>query len=500
MTQMPQTSSSFGGKLSYDGGAVSLSEIISALTFALDLTEGAVAGHALRSCLLGMRLGDALGVSGKLRTDLYYALQLKDVGCSSNATRMTQIIGGDDRAMKASTKLEDWRKSGVTLRGLKVLWHNILPGKSLPRRIARFIDIARHSQSNRKEMIQLRCERGADIVRKLEMDAATVDAVRGLDEHWDGLGHPNALKGEEIPMLARICSVAQVLDVFATEDSIDAAMKVLRRRNGIWFDPVVVQVAEELNAEGNFWDHCRRSDTVEDTRRAVLALDPGERTELTPERVDRICEAFASVVDAKSPFTYRHSRGVADVAVEIAFEMDLAPDRIQLVRRAALLHDIGKLYVPNVILDKAGKLTPEEWAVVVEHPKMTREILERISAFRELAAFAAEHHEKLDGTGYPLGIKGAEMSIESRILGVADVFAAMAENRPYRGGLEPAKILEIIAADVPAKYDPQCFAALQNIMQHWNWLAPAVPTTEVGEFSRSYPKRFALEDELAQLI
>ena len=153
---MPNTSSSFGPKLSYENGAVYLSEIISALTFALDLTEGAVQGHALRSCLLGMRIGDAMGVSGKLRIDLYYALQLKDVGCSSNAARMTEIIGGDDRAMKASTKLEDWRKSGVTLRGLKTLWQNILPGKSLVRRIARFIDIARHAQSNRQGMIQMR--------------------------------------------------------------------------------------------------------------------------------------------------------------------------------------------------------------------------------------------------------------------------------------------------------------------------------------------------------
>jgi putative nucleotidyltransferase with HDIG domain len=257
---------------------------------------------------------------------------------------------------------------------------------------------------------------------------------------------------------------------------------------------------EQLHADGGFWNDCLKASTVEETRQAVLALDPGERTELTPERVDRICEAFANVVDAKSPFTYRHSLGVADVAVEIAFEMDLPSERIQLVRRAALLHDIGKLYVPNFILDKAGKLTFDEWTVVVEHPKMTREILERISAFRELAAFAAEHHEKLDGTGYPMGLKGADMSIESRILCVADVFAAMAENRPYRAGLEPQNILEIIAADVPMKYDARCFAALQSVMLRWNWLTPAVPTTEIGEFSRSHPKRFGVEDELAQLI
>jgi putative nucleotidyltransferase with HDIG domain len=497
---MPNASSSFGPRLSYDDGKVSLSEIISALTFALDLTEGAVPGHALRSCLLGMRLGDALGVSGHLRANLYYALQLKDVGCSSNATRMTQIIGGDDRAMKASTKLENWRKSGVSLRGLKTLWQNILPGKSLSRRIQRFIHIAKHAQTNRKEMIQLRCERGAEIVRKLEMNEVTSEAVRRLDEHWDGGGHPDGLKGEEIPLLSRICSIAQNLDVFAIEDSVAAAMEVLRRRSGIWFDPEMVRVVERLHAEGDFWQHCQSAAEVEETRAAVLALDPGEQAQLTPERVDRICEAFASVVDAKSPFTYKHSMGVADVAVEMAFEMKLAPERIQLVRRAALLHDIGKLSVPNVILDKAGKLTSEEWAVVVEHPRMTRSILERVSAFRELATFAAEHHEKLDGSGYPLGLTGAEMSVESRLLAMADVFAAMAENRPYRVGLEPATILEIIAADVPQKFDPECFQALNRVLERWNWLIPAEPTTEVGTFSRSHPKRSGVEDELAQLI
>jgi putative nucleotidyltransferase with HDIG domain len=261
-----------------------------------------------------------------------------------------------------------------------------------------------------------------------------------------------------------------------------------------------VRVVERLHAEGDFWEYCRSAEDVEETRAAVLRLDPGEQSQLTSERVDRICEAFASVVDAKSPFTYKHSIGVADVAVEIAFEMDLAPERILLVRRAALLHDIGKLYVPNVILDKAGKLTAEEWAIVVEHPKMTQQILERISAFRELAAFAAEHHEKMDGTGYPLGLTSADMSVESRVLVVADMFAAMAENRPYRVGMEPEKILEIISKEVPAKLDPQCFEALQSVVKRWNWLAPAVPTTEVGKFSRPHPKRFTIEDELAQLI
>ncbi len=439
------------------------------MTFALDLTEGAVAGHGLRSCLLGMRLAEALGLPKQVRVSLYYALQLKDIGCSSNATRMTQIIGGDDRAIKASTKREDWRKSGVSLRGLLVLWRNILPGKSFSRRVSRFIQIAQNAQINRKELIELRCERGAQIVRKLEMEEEVAEAVRRLDEHWDGRGYPDGLKGEEIPLMSRICSIAQTLDVFAIEDSIPAAMKVLRKRSGIWFDPAMVRVVERLHAEGKFWEQCQSAKEVDETRQAVLSLDPGEQSQLNPERVDLICEAFASVVDAKSPFTYQHSIGVATVAVKIAVEMKLVPERIQLVRRAALLHDIGKLSVPNTILDKAGKLTPEEWAIVVQHPKMTRSILERVSAFRELSTVAAEHHEKMDGTGYPLGLQGMDMSVESRILVVADVFTAMAENRPYRRGMNPERILDIMGRDVPHRLDSQCFAALKSVTKNWSY-------------------------------
>ncbi len=495
------TSQSFGEFLSYDQGAVSLSEVISAMTFALDITEGAVPGHGLRSCLLGMRIAEAMGLPEEMRVNLYYALQLKDIGCSSNATRMTQIIGGDDRAMKASTKLEDWRKSGVSLRALRVLWRNILPGKSFKRRVARFIQIAQNAKLNRKEMIELRCERGAQIVRQLEMEEEVAEAVRRLDEHWDGRGYPDNMKGEEIPVISRICSIAQNLDVFAIEDSIPAAMKVLRKRSGIWFDPAIVRVVERLHVEGKFWEHCRSAEEVEATRQAVLSLDPGERSQLTPERVDRICEAFASVVDAKSPFTYQHSIGVATVAVKIAEEMELVPERIQLVRRAALLHDIGKLYVSNTILDKAAALTPEEWAIVVEHPTMTRSILERVSAFRELAILAAEHHEKIDGTGYPRGLKGKDMSVESRILVVADVYTAMAENRSYRRGMESEAVLEIMGALVPNKLDPQCFAALKSVTKDWKLPTHFTPGIKVERPIDQHEEPVpSLEEELTRLL
>jgi len=477
---MPETSSSFGTQISYADGAVSLSEVISAMTFALDLTEGAVPGHTLRSCLLGMRIAEAMNIPEEMRTSLYYALQLKDTGCSNNAARVSKLVGGDDRAMKWTSKLTDWSRP---FRTVKSLWPRVLPDKNIVQRVVRLIHMGLTREKNNREMTQLRCERGAEIVRMLEMGEMAAEAVRRIDEMWDGSGHPEGLKGRDIPLLARICSVAQNLDVFAAEEGMEAAMNVLRKRSGTWFDPQLVRVAESLHVSGALWVDCCVSDGVERTRAAVLDLDPGLHAKLVPERVDHICEAFACIVDAKSPFTYSHSMGVADMAVEIATEMGLAADRVQLVRRAALLHDIGKLFVPNTILDKQGELTPEEWAVVLEHPRVTRSILERVSSFRELAALAGEHHEKMDGSGYPLGLTAEQMSMESRLLGLADTYSALAEKRPYRRAIDPREILEMLAPSVPAKFDPTCFVALEAVVERWTREKAAelnVETPEAG--------------------
>ena len=196
---MIQTSSSFQPDL-LDDGSISLPEVISALSFALDLTEGAVHGHALRSCLLGMRIAEEAQLPSDLRSSLYYALMLKDIGCSSNASRMCQIVGGDDRAVKAGVKYEDWTKPHKpSLSTLRLLWNNVLPDSGPAARVARIIRIGATQHKNNKEMITLRCDRGASIVTKLGMGRIAAEAVRCLDEHWDGSGYPERSKGRTDP-------------------------------------------------------------------------------------------------------------------------------------------------------------------------------------------------------------------------------------------------------------------------------------------------------------
>lgn len=434
---------------------IPVAEVVSALSFALDLTEDAVPGHALRSCLLGMRLAESLGVGDLERSDLFYALLLKDVGCSNNAARLCQVIGSDERVLKSAVKFEDWTRP--TLSGMRMMWNHLSPSSTRAARVARLVKFGLQQDEVNREMIQLRCDRGAHIVLRIGLSNESSMAVRHLDEHWDGSGFPNRLKGEQIPLLSRILLVAQHLDVFATRRGTQVALDELAERSGRWFDPTLVQAVQKLHAGGLLWTHM---DTEQDTRAAVLDLEPGQRPMASEDQLDQICEAFADVVDVKSSFTGLHSRGVTAAALLMADALHLAPDRRRLIARASLLHDLGKLRVPNSILDKKGALTPEEFGIVREHPLLTQQILSRIERFSEVASIAGQHHEKLDGSGYPHGLRAEQLPLEARLIAVADVYGALSEQRPYRKSLPFSEICQIMQREVGPKLDPQCYAAL----------------------------------------
>ena len=202
-----------------------------------------------------------------------------------------------------------------------------------------------------------------------------------------------------------------------------------------------------------FRDHVPRS----------LAPEQGGEV-IDDEYLDEVAAAFAQVVDSKSPYTAGHSDRVALFADMIAEQLSLSNDKRRFLRRAALLHDLGKLGVSNQILDKNGKLTDEEWQSVRRHPAQSRMILSRIAAFQELARIAGDHHERLDGKGYPRGIAESEISLETRIITCADIFDALTADRPYRAAMPVSKALEILRADVGTAVDGACFAALEQAL------------------------------------
>jgi putative nucleotidyltransferase with HDIG domain len=437
-------------------GTIRLSDVVSALSAALDLTEGQPMGHAIRSCLIGMRIADELQLSPQDRGDLYYALLLKDAGCSVNAARMHQILGSDDIKAKREVKFEDWTKT--SLSGLRYLLRNVVPGKSFARRLVHSIKVGLDQKQNNAEVIGARCERGAEIVRKIGMSEAVAQAIHNLDEHWNGGGYPEHRQGQAIPMLARILNLSQTVEAFVSARGVAEAIDVISERSGSWFDPEIVRIVCSLEKDDELWATMRS----DDARQHVLQMEPGVAISASPERIDSICGAFAEVIDAKSHYTYRHSVGVASAAVQISDELGLAPNSVTMVRRAALLHDIGKLSVSNSILEKPGKLTASEWSVMKLHPVYTQKILKIISGFDHLAFIAGAHHERLDGKGYPNGLTGQELPLPARILCVADVYQALTEERPYRESLPADVVLGMLEKDAPASLDRECLEALKR--------------------------------------
>jgi len=417
---------------------IKLSEVIGAMSYALDITEGQPEGHAARTCMLGMRIARELALPEQLSSALFYALLLKDLGCSSNSSKMCYLFGSDERTAKRNVKTVDW--SHVS-RSIGYIARHVSPHGSIVRRAAKLAQVAISGQRQAKELTQLRCERGAAIARQLQLPEASAQAIRALDEHWDGLGHPDGLAGDEIPLLARILSLAQTVEVFVRERGFNAAMEMAANRSGTWFDPDLVKILLALRYDGAFWDEFRG----EDPHELVLNVEPKDRVLAVDEgSLDRIAQAFSQVIDAKSPWTCRHSEGVAHIAVGIAGVLGFSYSERRYLRRAALLHDVGKLGISNLILDKPGKLTDDEMAEMRKHTQYTHKILSRVAGFNDLAELAASHHERMDGKGYHRGIKAGTLPMGSRILAVADMYEALAAKRPYRKDLTGEEVMIIL--------------------------------------------------------
>ncbi len=418
-------------------------DVIAGLSRALDITEGHPAGHAARSCLIGLRLADVLGVDETSRGDLFHALLLKDAGCSSNAARLSQLVGGSDHEAKRAVWVTDWRRWPEKLAYVTAYTGR---GEAWWSRLGRLAKLASQPKAE-QEMFQIRCDRGAAIALDLGLSRATAEAIRAMDEHWDGGGLPAGLRGHDIPLLAQIVGIAQVTEIFWERADVRAAMDVVTRRSSRWFNPTLVRAMRVIARDERFWRDLRTGDPV-DLLHAVAPAAALAAT--TVAGIDRVVEAFAGVIDAKSPYTHDHSRRVADYAVAAAAHLGFSPERLARLRRAALLHDIGKLGVSNSILDKPGKLTDDEWAAMKAHTRHTFEILEGVPVFRDVAFDAACHHERLDGSGYHLGLAGAALSPSARVLAVADVTDALRSDRPYRAGLDVDRVSGMLAADAAA--------------------------------------------------
>lgn len=447
-------------------GGIGLSELVSALSYALDISEGHPTGHCVRACWIGFHIGREIGLSRQELSHLYYTILLKDVGCSSNAARICQLYLADDIALKHDFHLVN----GSLPQILRFVLSRTGMKAKLAERFRALLNIAMNGGTIAGELFQTRCQTGAEIVRQMRFPEPVARGVLELDEHWDGGGHPAGLKGEVISIYGRIALVAQVADVFYASSGKDNALAELRGRAGSWLDPALVDVCERASAMPHFW-------TMLDSPELGLAvaelLPVDERRPIDDDYLDDIAAAFAKVVDAKSPFTRGHSDRVALFTDMIAEALGFTDEHRRRLKRAALLHDIGKLGVSNQILDKPDKLDEAEWAAIRHHPALGEKILSRIDVFQELSRIAGAHHERLDGKGYPRGLTAPAIDLDTRIVTTADIFDALTAERPYRAAMPVSRAFEIMAGDVGTAIDPDCFDALRQAVNRLEMAAAA---------------------------
>jgi HD-GYP domain-containing protein (c-di-GMP phosphodiesterase class II) len=372
---------------------------------------------------------------------------------------MSTLFGVDDLVLKADGKRVDWSRPGEVLRFVS---RHAGEGVSPLRRVARVGSVASRLKREGQAIVETRCERGAGVVRQLELPEAAAVAVRELDEHWDGTGQPYGVCGDQISIVGRVGCVAQNAELFLAAGGQTAMRKMLGERRGRWFEPDLADALLAIDASDPIW-HELSSGSAE---RSLADVAPDD-IELGADdaRLDQIAETFAAIVDAKSPYTARHSHGVALHAGVIGEQLGFSSTVLRDLRRGALLHDLGKLGISNTILDKPGKLDDHEFVLVKSHPVFTEQILARVPAFAPLATAAAAHHERIDGRGYPYGLSGRDLTPYSRVLAVSDVFEALTADRPYRAGMPVDEALAIMRRDAGSHLCSETLDALERGLQ-----------------------------------
>jgi HD-GYP domain-containing protein (c-di-GMP phosphodiesterase class II) len=437
-----------------DGGP-RLGELLGALSHALDMAEGQAAGHGVRACWIGQRLGRAIGLNAAEMRDLYYTTLLKDSGGSCNAQRIGALFLADDLSFKRGR-----RAAGLSLPAqMNFVVRHTGADAGLGQRCRAILNAVQNGGEIDRELTEARSSRGAEIARQLRFGDDVSEAIQSLDERWDGSGQPQGLAGAEIPLYSRIALLAQAVEGFHAGAGPQSAREQVARRSGRWFDPSLADAFAVLAREPAFWRQLASDDLAQRVSEMEPARPPGP---VDADTLDDIAAAFGQIADAKSPWTAGHSARVALVADGVGGQLGLeAPER-RWLRRGALLHDIGKLGVSSRILDKPGALDPGQWSAMRRHAHATEQILARIPSFCGLARMAGAHHEKLDGSGYPRGLDARHIRLETRIVTAADIFDALISDRPWRAALPTARALQVMRDEVGTSVDGDCLAALER--------------------------------------
>jgi HD-GYP domain-containing protein (c-di-GMP phosphodiesterase class II) len=390
-------------------------DVVGALGLATDLGMRADFGHSLRSTSLAMGVADRLGLSEAERQQVFYVTPLLYVGCTAELNTVVEAFG-DEEVFRLRIAPIAYDSPARMLRAMVSLAGSDARGPA--RLVARTQAVAK--LRHMPQVMRAHCEVGGLYAEALGLPQHVRDVMPAIYERWDGRGGPNGLRGEEIPVAARIAQLAHDLDVQASVRKPDDVEPVLRARAGRAFDPAIVDAALEVGHDTAVsWDD-------------VLACEPEPVLGRKDEEIDVALACLSTFEELISGFLLGHGAAVSALAGQTASLLGLPEEEIALVRRAGLVHDVGRVAIPVGIWERAGALGADDWERVRLHAYQTGRVLANSRWLQEIGTLVAAHHERCDGNGYHQGSPGAHLSTAARVLAAADVYCAMRADRPYR--------------------------------------------------------------------
>lgn len=429
-------------------------EIIVALSLATDLGTGHPLEWALNSALLGVRLGEAIGLDEQKLREVYYVALLRYIGCTADVDTRVELFGDDPGEAGSQYAFVDATNADEMLE-----WMSRYVGRG--QSAAQRQHAMNRMPSALPQHVQAHCEVAQFFVDRLGFAVSIRESVRQTYERWDGRGMPYGLKGEELTLATRVTQLVQDVETYRRAGKTEEVVTVIRQRANTAYDPRIAEV------------FCRHAADLmsglddEVSVEAILSAEPGEHAYLTDDEFDAAALVLADFIDLLSPHYACHSRKVASLATTAAQHYGLPVSDVRAIERMGWIHDIGKISVPPGIWRKSRSLTGSEWERVRLHPYYTERILVHSLQLSALGACAALHHERLDGSGYHRGVSANALSPAARLLAAANYYCARVESRPFRGGLSPEEAADELRKEIRAgKLDSDAGKAVLSAAGH----------------------------------
>jgi HD-GYP domain-containing protein (c-di-GMP phosphodiesterase class II) len=421
------------------GEPVRSAELVASLCLATDLGMGFPFEHGLHTTLIAMRLADRLGLDRAGAAQTYYASLLFHSGCTTDAHVIPRLFGDSLTTHLNPVVYGSGREAMIGVaRALPD------PGRAGPVRLLQAVRRFPGAVREQRPHLTATCEVAGMLASAVGLAGSVGDLLPYLFERWDGRGPLRRAKGEEIPLPMRVVHLATDVALQRVLGGEERVVRLVRERAGHAFDPEVATCLTgdpgailAVGAEGSVWEE-------------ALACEPHPPLRLEGGDLDRGLAAMGNFADLMSPYLAGHSTGVADLAAAAARRCRIGDAGVLALRRAALVHDLGRVAVHPRVWEKPGPLTADELEQVRLHPYHSERVLARSAFLAALAPAAAAHHERLDGSGYHRGVGGADLPLPARLLAAADAYHAMTEPRPHRQAIPPARAARVLGEQTAA--------------------------------------------------